>query len=909
MATSILATKLFVPPQRPTAVSREHLMGRLDAGVRGKLTLVSAPAGFGKTTLVSEWLADSAYQHAWLSLDASDRDPSRFLVYVISALQTILPDIGTSLLDSLQSPQSLTTDIAVTSLINEIITHTNDPLVLVLDDYHLLDSREIDTMIEFLLEHQPPQLHLVITTREDPLFSLVRLRARGDLTEIRIADLRFSLAETTDFLNQSMGLNLSPDDIASLEARTEGWIAGLQMVAISMQGRHDIPSFIESFTGSHRFILDYLVEEVLQSQADPIREFLFQTSILDRLTAPLCDHITGRDDAQHILEALERGNMLILPLDDERQWYRYHHLFADVLLAHATQHFPDQVPVWQRRASEWYADNNFKADAIRYAFDAEEFTRAADLLENSWPAVFNGFKPTVWRGWVQSLPDEMIRRRPVISSGYAWTLLDDGLTDEVESRLDDAERLLTADDDRVVVNHEQFASLPAIIAGGRAYLAQVRGDIHETIKHAQRALGLLPAHDHYNRGITAMFLGMGYWGDGNLSSASDAMIESVDSLESADHVHYLILALVILGNIQMALGSLHRAKATYLQALDIARAQTAGIDGTIGDQPNQIVPGNINLYVGLAELHRQQGDLSTATAYLETGITLSKQTAFRSSAYRLSVVMARIKLAQGDLKEALILLDQAERELVPGPMPDGKPIDAIRGHIWLLQGRLDDALAWFQRRGIDATDTPTYQTESEYMTLARVLIAYYQTHRDNQAIHDAMTLLYRLLQLAEDEARTGSVIEALILLSVVHQAKGEDTAALEILERAIILAEPEGFMQVFLNEGDAIGSVLSRCLSLGIQPAYVTTLLQAINPQEDEDSSDVDPNQLLIEPLSNRELDVLQLMAQGHTNKAIADELVIAVSTVKKHVNNIFGKLTVSSRTQAVTRARDLNIL
>jgi len=909
MATSILATKLFIPPQRPTTVSRKHLIDRLRAGVRGKLTLVSAPAGFGKTTLVSDWLTDSSYQPAWLSLDASDHDPSRFLVYVISALQTVLLDIGASLLDSLQSPQSLAPDIAVTTLINEILNATTDPLILVLDDYHLLDSREIDTMIEFLLDHQPPQLHLVIITREDPLFSLARLRARGELTEVRIADLRFTLDETTQFLNQSMNLNLSADDITSLEARTEGWIAGLQMVALSMQGRQDIPAFIESFTGSHRFILDYLVEEVLESQADHIREFLFQTSILDRLTAPLCDSLTGRDDAQDILETLERGNMLILPLDDDRRWYRYHHLFADVLLAHATQHLPDQVPIWHQRASEWYEQNNFKAEAIRYAFSADDYTRAADLLEKAWPAVFNGFKPTVWRGWVQSLPDEMIRKRPVISTGYAWTLLDDGLTDEVETRLDDAERLLTADDERIVVNHEQFESLPATIAGGRAYLSQVQGDIQETIKHAQHALQLLPEHDHYNRGITAMFLGMGHWADGNLSSASETMIACVESLRNADHVHYLILAIVILGDIQMALGHLHRARTTYQQALDIARSQAVGIDGTIGDQPNQVVPGNINLYVGFAELHRQRGDLTTASDYMETGITLSQQTAFKSSIYRLSVVMARIKLAQGDLTEALTLLEKAEREFTPGPMPAGQPIDALRVHVWLSQGRLEDALRWIDARGLSVADVPTYQTEFEYMTVARVLIALYADRSDDSAIQDAMTLLYRLLQLAEDEARTGSIIESLILQAIAHQAKGEETAAHEILERAITLAEPEGFVQVFLDAGAPIQSLLSICLSHGVQPDFVTMLLQAMADSSDNDPSEVDPNQLLIEPLSNRELDVLELMAQGHTNKAIADELVIAVSTVKKHVNNIFGKLTVSSRTQAVTRARDLNIL
>ena len=418
MPTSILATKLYIPPPRSKAVPRPRLVARLNEGLHRKLTLISAPAGFGKTTLVSEWVAGCERPVAWLSLDEGDNDLARFLAYLVAALQTITADMGKGLLAGLQSPQPPPIELILTTLLNEITT-IPDHFVLVLDDYHVIDAQPVDHALTFLLEHLPPQMHLVIATREDPQLPLARLRARGQLTELRAADLRFTPSEAAEFLNQVMGLNLSADDIAALETRTEGWIAGLQMAALSMQGRSDTASFIQAFTGSHRFVLDYLVEEVLQRQPERVRSFLLQTAILDRLSGPLCDAVTGREDGRGMLDALERGNLFVVPLDDRRQWYRYHHLFADVLQARLMEEQPDQVSGLHRRASAWYEQNGLPSDAIRHALAAEDFERAADLIELAGPMVEESSLTATWLGWVRALPDELVRIRPVLSVRYA----------------------------------------------------------------------------------------------------------------------------------------------------------------------------------------------------------------------------------------------------------------------------------------------------------------------------------------------------------------------------------------------------------------------------------------------------------------------------------------------------------
>src|SRR5438270_13644843 len=518
MSTPILATKLYLPRLRPNVVSRPRLLERLNEGLHRNLTLIAAPAGFGKTTLVSEWVEGierPRARTAWLSLDEGDNDPARFLAYLVAALQTIAANIGEGVLGLLQSSQPPPPEAILTALLNDITT-IKDPFVLVLDDYHVLDAKAVDHALTYLVEHLPPQMHLVIATREDPDLPLARLRARGHLTELRATDLRFTASEAAGFLTQVMGLSLSAADIAALEDRTEGWIAGLQLAALSMQGHQDVPGFIRAFAGDHRYIVDYLVEEVLQRQPEPVRSFLLQTAILDRLSGPLCDAVTGQEEGNARLEALERGNFFVVPLDDQRHWYRYHHLFAEVLSALLRAEQPEQVSTLHRRASAWYEQHGSAADAIRHALAAFDFGRAADLVELAVPAMARSRQEATVLGWLKALPDELVRARPVLSVHYAGTLLLSGELAGVEVRLRDAEQWLDTTTDRgelalassaemVVVDEEEFRGLPGMMAIYRAAIALVLGDVADTMKYARRALDLVPEDDHHWRGSAVGF--------------------------------------------------------------------------------------------------------------------------------------------------------------------------------------------------------------------------------------------------------------------------------------------------------------------------------------------------------------------------------------------------------------------
>src|SRR5712691_2150993 len=578
--TPILATKLYIPRPRPNVVSRPRLLERLNEGLHRKLTLIAAPAGFGKTTLVSEWVAFIERPTAWLSLDAGENDPARFLAYLVAALQTIAATIGEGVLDVLQSSQPPPTEAILTALLNEITT-LPDHFVLVLDDYHVIDAQAVDMALTYLVEHLPPQMHLVIATREDPQLPLARLRARSHLTELRAADLRFTASETAAFLNQAMGLNLSAADIARLSDRTEGWIAGLQFAALSLQGHQDVPGFIRAFAGDHRYIVDYLVEEVLQRQPAPVRSFLLQTAILDRLNGSLCDAVTGQEEGSERLEALERGNFFVVPLDDKRYWYRYHHLFAEVLSAHLLAEQPDQVSALHRRASEWYEQNGSAADAIRHALAAKDFARAAGLVELAVPAMGRSRQETTVLGWLKALPDQLVRARPVLSVHYAGTLLLSGELEGVEARLRDAERwldtkadmgelVLASSAEMVVVDEEEFLRLPGSIAVYRAASALAVGDVADTMKYARRVLDLVPEDDHLLRGSAAGFLGLAYWTSGDLEAAHQSYADCMARVQRAGHISDAIGCSIALADIRIAQGRLREAMSNYKRGLQLA---------------------------------------------------------------------------------------------------------------------------------------------------------------------------------------------------------------------------------------------------------------------------------------------------------------------------------------------------
>ncbi len=946
MPAPILATKLYVPPPRPDIVPRPRLIDRLNAGLSRtpSVTLISAPAGFGKTTLVSEWLNQKAeggrmkdessaaafhpsafiphpFKVAWLSLDEGDNDLTRFLTYLVAALQTIAPQIGAATLAALHASQSQRppSDVLLTALLNDLTTLGD--VVLVLDDYHVIESQPIDEALTFFVDHLPPQLRLIIASREDPQLPLARLRARGQLTELRAAALRFTSAEVAEFLNHTMGLSLSAQDIATLESRTEGWIAGLQLAALSMQGRSDTANFIQAFTGSHRFVLDYLMEEVLRRQPEPVRHFLLQTSILDRLCGALCDSVTERADGRSLLETLERSNLFVVPLDDQRQWYRYHHLFADVLQARLLEEQADRVSELHRRASIWYERNDLLAEAIQHALNAKDVERAANLIEHVWLAMDLNYQSATWLRWAQQLPDDLIRAHPVLCLGYAWALLNSGELEASETRLRDAERWIDLPDDvaarMIIVDEAEYRALPASIASARAYRALALGDIPATMDYARRALALAAEDDVIRRTQATALLGMAEQASGDLRAAERSFLAFQSSMWQTGDIANALGITFILANIWLAQGRLREAINAYRQALRLAVNQA-------------VLPiGTSDLYRGLSELLCEQGDLEGAAQHLATAQKVGDAAALTGWPHRLGVAQARLKAAQGDLATALELLDEAERQYVRSPLPD-QPIAAMRARVWIRQGQLSVALARAREQGLSPDDDLSYLREFEHLTLARVLIARYRNDRDESAIRDGLRLLDRLLQAADAGGRTGSVIEVLLLQALAHHAQGNTSSAITALERALTIAEPEGYVRLFVDEGEPLRVLIAdfRHLHLAADAVqvlliekrkrgesqkligYVNKLLAAFSQSAINSQSALStPQSSIVEPLSERELEVLKLLRTDLSGPEIARQLHVSLNTVRTHTKNIYSKLGVSSRRVAIRRAEELGLL
>jgi LuxR family maltose regulon positive regulatory protein len=903
MASPLLETKLYVPKPRRGLVARPRLSERLTRGAESKLTLISAPAGFGKTTLLAEWLAAGSTDNrsaAWLSLDHSDNDPALFWTYLVSALQTAAPAVGVTALSILQAPQPLI-DAALTALLNELNALPND-LVLVLDDYHVIDAREVQDGMTFLIDHLPPHVHVVIATRADPGLPLPRLRARGELAEIRAADLRFTPDEAAAYLNEVMGLDLSARDVAALEGRTEGWVAALQLAALSMQGRDDVAGFIAGFAGDDRYIVDYLVEEVLRRQPEGVREFLLQTSILDRLTGPLCDAVTGQEDGKVTLEALERGNLFVVPLDSSRQWYRYHHLFADVLRAHLLDEQPGRVPDLHRRASGWYAHQDMRSEAIAHALAARDFARAADLVELAIPAMRRSRGEAAVLGWLKALPDDVIRNRPVLSVGYAGALLVNAELEGVEVRLRDAERWLDTTAERpiadlgemVVANDEEFRRLPGAIAVYRAAQALARGDVPATMKSARLALDLVPEDDHLVRGSAAGFLALASWVSGDLEAAHGAWATCMALVQRAGHISDALGCAIALADIRITQGRLHEATRTYEAAAQLATAQ--------GDPA---VRGTADIHVGLSQLDRERDDLDGARQHLARSQELGEHNGLAQNPYRWRVAMARMREAQADLDGALGLLDEAERVYMGDYFPNVRPIAAMKTRVWIAQGRLGEALAWARAQGLAATDDLSYLREFEHITLARALLAKSTGDRAQGSIREATGLLERLLRAADEGGRTGSTIEVLVLLALAHQMRGDMPAAFIPLERALRLAEPEGYVRVFVDEGPRMADLLGAAAKHGVVSMYVRRLLAALGKAEVK----APVTQALDEPLTESELRVLRLLGTDLGGPDIARELTVSLNTIRTHTKAIYTKLGVNSRRAAVRRAEELHLL
>ncbi len=859
--------------------------------------LVSAPAGFGKTTLLAEWLAGVATAGrsvSWLSLDARDSDPAVFWAYLIAALRTATPEVGESALAVLQEPRS-PIEPALTSLLNDLHAVPCE-LVLVLDDFHVIDEPAVHAGMAFLVEHLPPHIHLVIAGRADPPLPLARIRGRGELVEIRAADLRFTSDEAAAYLNGAMGLALTAHDIDVLGERTEGWIAALQLAALSMQGRDDAAGFIAGFAGDDRYIIDYLVEEVLQRQPESVRRFLLQTSVLSRLCGPLCDAVTGRDGSRAELAALERANLFLVPLDDRRRWYRYHHLFAEVLQAHLGDEQPDDVPGLHRRASAWFAQNDEPAEAIRHALAAGDMGRAADLVELAIPATLRGRQEATLRGWLDELPDELIRVRPVLSNGYAGSLLVRGEVEGVEARLRDAERWLAATTggapppgEIVVADVHGFRRLPGAVAVHRAGLARMLGDLDATIAHARRALDLLDADDLVGRGAAASLLGLAHWTTGDLASAFRRYAAGMASLEKAGYLPDVVGGSVTLADLRIAQGQLRAAMAIYARGLEVATGQGS-----------TVLRGAADMHVGIGALLRERNDLDAARSHLETARALGEHASMPQYRYRWNVAMAQLAAVEGDVPGALERLDDAERHYVSDFLPDVRPVPAMRARVWIAQQRVDEALGWADARGLTVEDDVSYLLEYEHITLARIVLA----QRAAGAVERATGLLERLLSAAEEGARAGSVIEILALLAVAHQSRGDVPAALASLRRAVALAEPEGYVRVFADLGAPMATLLRGLARQGICRAYVGRLRAALDAATGATAAEP----ALIEPLSDRELDVLRLLATDLGGPDIARELVVSLHTVRTHTQHIYAKLGVNNRRAAVRRATELGL-
>lgn len=897
MPTPILTTKIYVPPPRTKVVVRADLIARLNAGVQRKLTLISAPAGFGKTTLVSEWAAQCQQPVAWLSLDEGDSDPTRFLIYLVATLQTMLArqtppsTFGIGVMNALQSLQPPPPEAILTALLNDINTLPSH-FIIVLDDYHVIDAKPVDQALTFLIEHLPPHMHLIITTREDPHLPLARLRARGQLTELRIADLCFNISEATGFLNQVMGLNLAPAEVVALETRTEGWIAGLQLAAISLQGHSDTSQFIKSFSGNHQFVLDYLVEEVLQQQPEHLQTFLLQTSILNRLCGPLCDAVlqSSVGFGQNTLAYIERSNLFIVPLDNERRWYRYHHLFAELLRQRLQQSIataaPDQrieIAELHNRASLWYETNGLEIEAFHHATAAHNISRAAHLIEGKgMPLQFRGaVRPIL--NWLASLPPAVLDTTPTLWVVYASALLVIGQVVGVEEKVKAAEATLQTMG--MAQNHDFIGRIASI----RATVALTQHNVAEIIAQSRLALQYLPTHNHPSRASVIWNLGYAYHLQGDRAAAKQAYVEALANSQAIGLTTIAMMALIGLGYLYENENQLTLAAEFYQRALKL-----------VGDPPP---PPICDAHLGLARIFYEWNNLDAAERHGQLSLPLARQIENTDRAVNCEIFIARLKLAQGDITGASNMLTMAEQfarqQQFMQRLPD---IAAAQVLVWLRQGDI----------GAAQTLAQTYNLPTSRA----------QVHLAQKDTTSALTVLAAWRKHIETKGWADELLKTIVLQAIAHDAHGETAQALQRLTEAITLAAPSGHLRIFLNEGPPMATLLMTLLtSLNTDEtlkSYIHQLLKAFaasnESQRQISAASLLPSppptpQPLIEALSQREREVLQLIAQGLSNQEISKRLFVALSTVKGHNQVIFSKLQVERRTEAVARARELGLL
>jgi LuxR family maltose regulon positive regulatory protein len=892
-AGQLLSTKLHAPRRRGEIVRRPRLTDRWTAMRQPVLTLVAAPAGFGKTTLLTEWLVDADQANratSWLALDGADNDPSLFGAYLVAALRSTTPPDGATAESSSPSLRAV-----VATLINDLQARDGD-VVLVLDDYHVIEASEVHDAIEFLVDHAPPNFSLVLASRTDPRLPLARWRARGDLLEIRAADLRFTDDEAARYFNDAMGLQLAADDIGALEARTEGWIAALQLAALSLRGRDDVATFIDNFTGNDRFVVDYLVEEVLERQTDDVRNFLLETSVLSRLTGSLCDALTARRGGKAMLDELDRANLFLVALDDGRHWYRYHHLFADVLRARLIDEQPELAPELHRRASTWHHEQGDTAEAVHHALAGRHFDRAAELIELSAPSLRQHRHEGTLRRWLEQLPAPVFDDRPVLAMSLASARMATGDINGVESLLQLVESTLerTAPPP-IVFDHDLFDHLPAQLLIQRAGLALLAGDVSGTIAHASGALDLIEPTDHLRRGSATALLALAHWSDGDLDTAADGYAEANRELIAAGHLADMLGCSLALADIQIAQGKLNDATRTF----------ESGLRWTT-EHPD--LRGAADMHVGLSEVLIERNELDAAARHLQTSTDLGESAGLPQHAYRWRVTMARLCRARGDLDTALELIEEAAPLYDTDFSPPVRPVAALRTRVQLARGDLDAALAWARQCGLSTSDDLRYVTEFGHITLARVLIAHHAATRDERLLDDALSLLDRLLAAAEDGGRIGSTIEILVLLATAHHARQDVAAAVAALEDALRRAEAHGHVRLFLHAGPAVTAVLRSVASRAPVTAHTRRVLAATDHTSSPPPAAPRSRPVLVDELSARELEVLRLLRSDLSGPDIARELLVSANTFRTHTKNIYAKLGVNNRREAVRRAAELGL-
>lgn len=907
MAKPLLKTKLYVPPLRPSLVQRPRLIERVSGSIRShrRLTLLSAPAGFGKTTLLAHWVRQAKQPVAWLSLDAGDNDPVRFWSYVILALQTVRSGTGQAALVSLQSPQPPPIESILTGLLNEI-ADADVEWVLVLDDYHAITESAISHSLVYLLEHLPPHVHLILATRADPPWPLARLRVRGEMTELRTQDLRFTPDEASTFMNAAMGLELSAQDIAALDARTEGWIAGLQLAALSMQGRDDTAGFVRAFSGSHRYILDYLVEEVLDRQPDEVAEFLIRTSILDRLSAALCDAVLDVEglDSQAVLAHLEQSNLFLIPLDDERRWYRYHHLFADLLSSRLAQCDPAQVVVLHQRASEWYAEADMVAQAIGHALRAGDIDQTERLVKHNALAMIRHGELRVLTASLESLPDGLVRSRPWLAVGYAWALAYTDRFEAARALLCDVEATLAG---RPQADAAEARHIEGQIAAIRSYVTSLEGKLQEAIDYAREALEHLPETDAAARTFVASDLASMLGRSGDPAASLPVLEEVVATSRAAGDLPTAIFALSRLAGVQSVRGQLGKLVETYQEAMRLTdeHAKKVGYRSPAAAQACRLAGG--------AMYHRN--DLGAAERLTKESMDLDALPGRPVAVASGYISLSRIYQAMGAsdaARDAMRKGRQVAERVSPWFESFGAAWEAL---LDLDQGNLAPAVRWTQECGLRYDDEVSLHTYVKHIILARILVA---QGRDDlkhagtgRRLEEATQLLDRLVALSESTESYRYLVESLVVRALAFQAQGRLGEAIADLGRALTLAEPEGFVRDFIDEGPPMAALLERAIAQGAASGYARCLLDQMARERAHavPSRAATSSALLVDPLSDREVDVLRLLRTDLTSTEIAQHLYISKNTVRSHVAHIYDKLGVHSRAEAVQRAQELDLI